>query len=221
LVQKYAPDAYFLFHDSFRNNKETWYDLFEDGDTEKVALDHHGYMAWFHDMTEPEEYCAKFEQDALFADDLSQKYEVWKGEWALGTDVCAHWLGGFNDGGVKAQFPCKAVECPYSYIKNPPGPADFDRTAEFLGPYSSFEPVQSGVHKGMCWTDSDHFNHTQVTQIAKCVTDTINNHFNSSFMWTAHNEIEEKWDYVKAYDLGWLNKTPVSPLPMEEYIQME
>ena len=81
--------------------------------------------------------------------------------------------------------------------------------------------AKSGVHKGMCWTDSDHFNHTQVTQIAKCVSDTINNHFNSSFMWTAHNEIEEKWDYVKAYDLGWPNKTPVSPLPMEEYIQKE
>jgi len=23
-------------------------------------------------------------------------------------------------------------------------------------------------------------------------------------MWTAHNEIEEKWDYIRAYDKGWL-----------------
>ncbi len=23
---------------------------------------------------------------------------VWMGEWALATDSCAHWLGGFNDG---------------------------------------------------------------------------------------------------------------------------
>ena len=28
-----------------------------------------------------------------------------------------------------------------------------------------------------------------------------------SFFWTAHNEIEEKWDYIRAWDLGWINKT--------------
>jgi hypothetical protein len=26
------------------------------------------------------------------------KMEVWIGEWSLATDVCAMWLGGFNDG---------------------------------------------------------------------------------------------------------------------------
>jgi hypothetical protein len=26
-------------------------------------------------------------------------------------------------------------------------------------------------------------------------------------MWTAHNEIEAKWDYIRAYDMGWINRT--------------
>lgn len=38
-------------------------------------------------------------------------------------------------------------------------------------------------------------------------------------MWTAHNEIEEKWDYVKAWDLGWINKTALSP-ELEDKINM-
>lgn len=40
-------------------------------------------------------------------------------------------------------------------------------------------------------------------------------------MWTAHNEIEEKWDYVKAWDLGWLNQTAVDEAPILEYIKQE
>ena len=28
-------------------------------------------------------------------------------------------------------------------------------------------------------------------------------------LWTAHNEIEAKWDYVSAWDLGWINTTAV------------
>jgi len=31
-------------------------------------------------------------------------------------------------------------------------------------------------------------------------------HVDATFFWTAHNEIEEKWDYVKAWDLGWIDK---------------
>jgi hypothetical protein len=25
------------------------------------------------------------------------KYEKWVGEWSLATDICAWWLGGFNE----------------------------------------------------------------------------------------------------------------------------
>ena len=36
-------------------------------------------------------------------------------------------------------------------------------------------------------------------------------------MWTAHNEIEAKWDYVKSWDLGWINKTEVPAYQLLDY----
>ena len=30
------------------------------------------------------------------------------------------------------------------------------------------------------------------------------------FLWTAHNQIEAKWDYVRAWDAGWINRTEVA-----------
>lgn len=46
LVQTYAPQAYFVFHDAFLPNATLWNDLFDINDIDKVAMDHHGYMAW-------------------------------------------------------------------------------------------------------------------------------------------------------------------------------
>ena len=39
------------------------------------------------------------------------------GEWALGTDNCVMWLGGFNDNlpGFP-KLPCKYVDCPDPYM---------------------------------------------------------------------------------------------------------
>ncbi len=59
---------------------------------------------------------------------------MWVGEWSLATDVCAHWLGGFNDSNTEYQFECKKVDCPVSYMPEPYN-VDFDRTAASLGPY--------------------------------------------------------------------------------------
>lgn len=59
-------------------------------------MDHHYYQAWNRDMNTVEQFCQDYERNALFATQF--KYEVWFGEWSLATDVCAHWLGGFNDG---------------------------------------------------------------------------------------------------------------------------
>lgn len=66
-------------------------------------------------------------------------YEVWLGEWSLATDVCAHWLGGFNDANTKNQFPCKSVQCPYSYMPSDNFNTNFDRGAAYLGPYGSWD----------------------------------------------------------------------------------
>lgn len=64
----------------------------------------------------------------------------------------------------------------------------------------------------MCVTDSSFFNHDQVGTIARCGLAAWDGSVNATFLWTAHNEIEEKWDYVKAWDLGWINKTALSPM---------
>lgn len=47
LVDKYAPQAKFVFHDSFRPDPEIWNDLFDDDDHANVVMDHHYYQA-FH-----------------------------------------------------------------------------------------------------------------------------------------------------------------------------
>ena len=62
-----------------------------------IALDMHFYTAWqdgFRDTSQ--DACDYYETYvSAYADRV--KYPVWVGEWSLATDVCAHWLGGFND----------------------------------------------------------------------------------------------------------------------------
>lgn len=54
------------------------------------------------------------------------------------------------------------------------------------------------------------FTEYQYLEIADCTVQFIDDNFDASFMWTAHNEIDFKWDYIKTYDKGWfgsLNST--------------
>ena len=30
------------------------------------------------------------------------------------------------------------------------------------------------------------------------------------FMWTARNELEERWNYITAYDNGWIKNSPAT-----------
>ena len=32
-------------------------------------------------------------------------------------------------------------------------------------------------------------------------------YLDGSFMWTAHNELEDRWSYINSYDKGWLKKS--------------
>lgn len=97
MVRQYAPQAYFVFHNSFRPDWSDWEDLFAPGDREMTAVDHHGYFAWSNYQT-VEDACAFIEGSSDFANDFrANGVEVWWGEWALATDNCAMWLGGFND----------------------------------------------------------------------------------------------------------------------------
>lgn len=49
----------------------------------------------------------------------------------------------------------------------------------------------------MCYTDDlTIYTDDEYLSIADCVVGFIDENFDSSFMWTAHNEINFKWDYV-------------------------
>ena len=61
---------------------------------------------------------------------------MWVGEWALATDVCALWLGGFNDANTAAVFDCEYVDCPTPYLPADTA-VDLDRTADLLGPFGT------------------------------------------------------------------------------------
>jgi hypothetical protein len=166
-------------------------------------MDHHYYVAWNDNMNTTQQYCDDIEMNAQNGAKESFGYEVWFGEWALATDVCAHWLGGFNDANKDPQFQCNWVDCPRSYL-----PAefdtDFDRTAEMLGPYGTANRNNVCIQNGKCSSDSLFFSNEEVKTIGQCFINSFRKHIAGSFFWTAHNEIEPRWDYVRAYDQGWL-----------------
>lgn len=218
LVQRYAPQAYFVFHDSFRPGDPTWLNLFPDGDWDKVAMDHHAYMAfWDYEETNilpPEYYCSVYANDNKFiSEGIKDKMEVWMGEWAFATDNCAHWLVGFNDQTAPRQGQCVQVDCPELYFPCPDGASDtdckVDPTIEKNGPFgiNKGNNDQTLIENGKCWTDSmDLMSQDEYTQLADCTVSFIDRNFDASFMWTAHNQINTKWDYIKAYDLGWFTE---------------
>jgi glucan 1,3-beta-glucosidase len=94
-VRKVNPNALFVFHDSFITDAGTWNDLFADDDMENVVMDTHQYMAWWERKEVISRYCEDY--TSVFNNFRDIKYPMWVGEWALATDVCAFWLGGFND----------------------------------------------------------------------------------------------------------------------------
>lgn len=144
-------------------------------------------------------YCDEFK---THFDNLKYlKYPVWLGEWALGTDVCAMWLGSFNDADFDPQFNCKMVDCPYSYLPDEFA-VDFDRSAAVLGPWG--QQSSSMIHNGKCPTDSAFFSDSEVAQLGNCLSEFFDETVAGQFLWTARNELEDKWNYVTAYDKGWL-----------------
>ena len=133
------------------------------------------------------------------------KYDVWVGEWSLATDMCGMWLAGFNDRTIVQpfQYDCQMVECPHSYLPDEFA-VDFDRTAEQLGPFASGQ--ESLIKKGMCPIDSAHWSEEQTHDLAQFVLSTFNKHVEGQFMWNFRNEMEDKWNYVTAYDKGWIKQ---------------
>ena len=127
------------------------------------------------------------------------------GEWSLATDNCAHWLGGFNNGGMHPLKTCNNwSDCPKSYLPDEFA-VDFDRTVDMLGPFGGI-PEKGCIHKGKCPSDSTYFSDQEVGQIAKCAFKAFDAKVGATFFWTAHNEIEPRWDFVKAHDNGWFER---------------
>ena len=186
-----------------------WNNVWRDDDMEDIIMDFHFYTAWQHGFKDVKDACDYYETwISAYADMI--KYPKWVGEWSLATDVCAHWLGGFNDNKLHMQNKCRKVECPVSYMSTEV--VDFDRAAAGpIGPYGTTEYVEENcISHGMCNDDSyELLNATQVRELGQCVLDTFDRHVNASFMWTGHNEITPKWDYIRAWDLMWINKTEV------------
>ena len=75
--------------------------MFSDEDGwDNVVMDTHQYYAWYTRNEDIGTYCDAY--GGTMANALDVKYDVWVGEWSLATDVCATWLGGFNDANTDA-----------------------------------------------------------------------------------------------------------------------
>jgi len=200
-MREKAPNLKFVFHDSFWNEPEYWDDLFTDDDRENVVVDNHFYVAWDAKSGTVEDVCKKY-RDHM--DMLSgHKYEVWVGEWSLGTDTCAYWLDNFNDSKSARTDACQWVECPHPYLHHPYA-VDMDRSAHMQGPYG---PNIWGVARyGMCPIDSDKFSSDDLRKIGQCILEAYNQNADAQIMWNFRTELEPRWSFIQAYDAGWIKQ---------------
>ena len=117
MMQEQQPRLKFVFHDAFHFDANLWNDLFADDDCENVIMDTHQYFAWGGPHGDIGQYCDEYGSNISNANNV--KYDVWVGEWSLATDVCALWLGGFNDSNTEYQFECEWLDCPETYLPSP------------------------------------------------------------------------------------------------------
>lgn len=199
IVRNANPDTLFVFHDAF-DSSSSWNALFPDNDMANVVMDTHAYMAWWEHKNDIWMYCNDYE--GVISNLDAVKYPVWIGEWALATDVCAMWLGGFNDSNTAYQFECEWVACPQTYLPAPFNVYYPDVNAAMLGPVG--ESDRSAIRYGTCARDSTWFTDANVKELADCTHTTFENHVAGQFLWNFRNELEAKWSYIEAYDKGWL-----------------
>lgn len=176
LVQKYAPNAKFVFHNgnpAVQDNAAIWNDMFADDDMENVVMDIHVYQAFGQTFNHSWEVCQAYKEN-LIGNTRGVKYPIWVGEWSLATDICAQNLLGFNGGWdwKVPQHTCEKVKCPKSYLPKE-FDTDFDRTVENILPYGGNYDAY-GIHSGMCNSDSLNFDFKEVDEIAKCTKAVFN-----------------------------------------------
>ena len=206
MMKEQQPRLKFVFHDAFHFDANVWNDLFDDDDMRNVVLDTHQYFAWGGQHDDIGTYCNEYGNTMGNAKNI--KYDVWVGEWSLATDVCATWLGGFNDANTDASRPCQRVECPKSYLPDATA-VDFDRTADTLGPYGSSGLTRDHaiIKNGQCPIDSAFYADDQVMRLGQCVMSIFDQDVEGHFMWTVRNELEPRWEYTRSYDAGWIKRS--------------
>jgi len=200
LVREANPELYFVFQNAF-DFSDSWNDMLPDDDLDHVIMDAHYYQAWTpRSQGSKESYCDDYRTTLQTARETI-KYDIWVGEWSLATDVCALWLGGFNDNNTPLYYDCQWTECPYSYLPEEFA-VDFDRTAAELGPFGSNK--RSIIKEGMCPLDSAWFDDDAVNYIGQCAIEAFDDNVAGHFLWTFRNELEPRWSYKLAYDAGWI-----------------
>ena len=201
-MRQKAPHLVFVFHDAFQFLGFRWNDLFDDDDMENVVMDTHFYTFFWPRLLNIREYARGYR---LYLD-LAKliKYPVWVGEWSLATDSCATWLQGFNDSASHMWYRCHRVDCPQSYLPDELA-VDFDRTAKSIGPFGTGE--HSYIKKGRCTIDSNHFKADDVAYLGQYHVESFNKKVDGQLFWNFRNELEDRWNYVTAYDNGWFNQT--------------
>jgi len=80
------------------------------------------------------------------------------------------------------------------------------------GPFGG--STRSNIRNGQCSTDSDRFTDEEIQILGTCSMNVLNYSSQAQFLWTARNEIEPRWNYVQAYDKGWI-KQPTSEVILQ------
>jgi len=60
------------------------------------------------------------------------------------------------------------------------------------------------VNYGKCAIDSTFFSDADVQRLGDCTRYIFDQTVEGQFLWTFRNELEAKWDYIKAYEKGWI-----------------
>ncbi len=72
--------------------------------------------------------------------------------------------------------------------------------------------------KGMCPRDSAHFKDKKVAKLGAEYMETFDKHVHGQFFWTFRNELEPRWNYITAYDNGWLPSNQSAQVGQEVFL---
>lgn len=209
LVRIQAPHWLVLFHDSFRLTPDYWGSRSEDRFMEgcsNYAVDIHLYHAWANDY--PIDYFVKNAcYDHHHLQEMEEAYGVpiIIGEWSLATDNCAMWLNGLNDNvPTYPKVKCSRITCPAPYFPQgliPNAPPDPSKAAQ--DPFGTGGP--SFVEFGTCPVDRVYQNEiSEVQQFAYAQLYSYDLFTHGFYFWNFRTELETRWDYQRAVELGWL-----------------